>query len=291
MKQTMKLVSFMMTLALLFVSCSAPDSSAKEVPDTVNVMFQSLEAKTTVVNSGSVDTIELENVYFQYKAENVSLSDPNGKVIGSTTGWTNFEGGPGLNKVLKLTRGIWNLYLRGFASEAERTAAGTAETENTQAIFAGKSENLSVGNGNTNLTANVDVALEFTNPTGTGSCSVVVSYAEAYASVQNKKAVVKLRCGETYNETVTLTFGVNGTDASDTAEFSNIPNGIATITVDYLDTADGDKPFEDEGSATTLIMTDMHTSASATISMDVVKVTVEGTAPEQSAEEIFGSGS
>lgn len=290
MKQIKKLMALLMATMLLVVACTAPGSSAKESSDTVNVVFQNLEAKTTTVSSGSVDPILVADVYFQYKAENVSVKDVNGRVIGAATDWTDFTG-KGLDKVLKLSRGVWNISLRGFASEEARTAAGTQETVNTKAIFDGKAENVNVGNTSTALTAEVDVELVFTNSTGTGSCSVTVSYTAEYAAVQNKKAKVTLQSGDSYNESVILTFGENGAESSGVANFTNIPNGIATITVDYLDTANGDVPFEDSGSATTLIMTDMHTSASATISMDVVKVQVSGTAPEQSAEDIFGSGS
>ena len=72
MKQIKKLMALLTATMLLVVACTAPGSSAKETADTVNVVFQNLEAKTTTVSSGSVDPILVADVYFQYKAENVS---------------------------------------------------------------------------------------------------------------------------------------------------------------------------------------------------------------------------
>ena len=171
MKQFRKLMALLMATMLLVVACTAPGSSAKESADTVNVVFQNLEAKTTTVSSGSVDSVLIENVYFQYKAENKS-----GITIGQTEGWTNLSEGPGLGHVLKLGRGVWNVSLRGFASAAARTEAGTAETETTKAIFDGKLDNFSVGNGSAVIAVTADVPLEFTNNTGKGSCTVTVTF-------------------------------------------------------------------------------------------------------------------
>ena len=278
MKHLFKFIALFMAVAMLVVACVAPESPAGVTQqDTVNVSFQNLEAKTTTVSSGSVDSVLIENVYFQYKAENVS-----GITIGQTEGWTNLSEGPGLGHTLKLGRGVWNVSLRGFASAEARTEAGTAETETTKAIFAGKLDNFSVGNGSTVLAVTADVPLEFTNNTGKGSCTVTVLFDEAYAGVTGKKATVRLQSGE-FDQTVTLSFGETGADASDVAEFTEVDNGIATITVDYLDT-DG-TPFGDAGTATTLIMTDMHTTTTATVSMDVVKFTINGSTPEGTVED------
>ena len=279
MKQIIKLVSLLTALFLLIVSCSAPEVPADITPDLVSVTFQNLEAKTTTVSSGTVDNVAIASVYFQYKAENVS-----GLKQGEVTEWTDLSARPGLNTVIKLGRGIWHMYLRGFATAEARTAAGTAETSDTTAIFAGEIETFSAGNGSSALTANADVPLEFTNATGKGSCEIEVTFDEAYANVENKRVNVRIVCGTT-DETKTLTFGENGAEVSDTAVFENVDNGIATITVDYLDT-DG-TPFGDSGTATTLIMTDMTTKTSATISMDVVKLTVVGSRPAGSAGDYF----
>ena len=205
-----------------------------------------------------------------------------GITIGQTEGWTNLSEGPGLGHTLKLGRGVWNIFLRGFATAEARTEAGTAETENTKAILNGKLDNFSVGNGSTVLAVTADVPLKFTNNTGKGSCTVNVTFDEAYAGVTGKKATVRLKSGE-FDQTVTLSFGETGANASDAAVFTNVDNGIATITVDYLD--DDGTPFGDAGTTTTLIMTDMHTTTTATISMDVVKLTVNGSKPDGTVED------
>ena len=267
MKQMKKLMVMLMATMLLVVSCEAPGSSSKDTADTVNVVFQNLKARTTTVSSGSVDSVLIENVYFQYKAEHVS-----GITIGQTEGWTNLSEGPGLGYTLKLGRGVWNIFLRGFATAEARTKAGTAETENTKAIFDGNLENFSVGDGNTLLAVTADVPLRFTNNTGKGSCTVNVTFDEAYAGV-SKKATVRLQSGE-FDQTVILSFDETDTDASKAADFTDVDNGIATITVDYL--YDDETPSGYAGTAATLIMTDMHTTTTATISMDVVKLTVNG---------------
>ena len=279
MKQAMKLVSFMMALFLLIVSCSAPEAPADITHDLVSVTFQNLEAKTTTVSSGTVDNVAIASVYFQYKAENVS-----GLKQGEVTEWTNLSENPGLSTVIKLGRGIWHLSLRGFATAEARTAAGTADTANTTAIFAGEITDFSAGAGSADLTASADVPLKFTNATGTGTCEVTITFDEAYASVEGKKVNVRLQCGA-FDETKRLTFGENGAGASDVANFENVNNGIATITVDYLD--EDDTPYGDSGTATTLIMTDMTTKTSATISMDVVKLTVIGSRPSGTADDYF----
>lgn len=252
MKQMKKLMVMLMATMLLVVSCEAPGSLFKDTADTVNVVFQNLKARTTTVSSGSVDSVLIENVFFQYKAEHVR-----GITIGQTEGWTNLSEGPGLGYTLKLGRGVWNIFLRGFATAEARTEAGTAETENTKAIFDGNLENFSVGDGNTLLAVTADVPLRFTNNTGKGSCTVTVTFDEAYAGVKGKKARVRLKSGK-FDQIVPLYFGETGADASDKVKFTNVDNGIATITVDYLD-GDG-TPFGDAGTATTLIMTDMHTT-------------------------------
>ena len=277
MKQMKKLMVMLMATMLMVVSCEAPSSLFKDTADTVNVVFQNLKARTTTVSSGSVDSVLIENVYFQYKAEHVR-----GITIGQTEGWTNLSEGPGLGHTLKLGRGVWNIFLRGFATAEARTEAGTAETKNTKAILDGKLDNFSVGDGSTVLAVTADVPLEFTNNTGKGSCTVTVTFDEAYAGVTGKKATVRLQSGE-FDQTVTLSFGETGAERSDKAKFTDVDNGIATITVDYLD-VDG-TPFGDAGTATTLIMTDLHTTTTATISMDVVKLTVNGSKPEGTVED------
>ena len=191
MKQMKKLMVMLMATMLLVVSCEAPGSSSKDTADTVNVVFQNLKARTTTVSSGSVDSVLIENVYFQYKAEHVS-----GITIGQTEGWTNLSEGPGLGYTLKLGRGVWNIFLRGFATAEARTEAGTAETEKTKAIFDGKLEKFSVGDGTTVLAVTADVPLKFTNNTGKGSCTVNVTFDKAYAGVTGKKATVRLKSGE-----------------------------------------------------------------------------------------------
>ncbi|MDD7255414.1 leucine-rich repeat domain-containing protein [Bullifex porci] len=276
MKQMKKLMVMLMATMLLVVSCEAPGSLFKDTADTVNVVFQNLKARTTTVSSGSVDSVLIENVYFQYKAEHVR-----GITIGQTEGWTNLSEGPGLGYTLKLGRGVWNIFLRGFATAEARTEAGTAETENTKAIFDGNLENFSVGDGNTLLAVTADVPLRFTNNTGKGSCTVNVTFDEAYAGV-SKKATVRLQSGE-FDQAVTLSFDETGAERSKAADFTDVDNGIATITVDYL--YDDGTPSGYAGTATTLIMTDMHTTTTATISMDVVKLTVNGRKPEGTVED------
>ena len=288
MKQAIKFMALMLAAILLFTSCSAPEAQVPEKPspnnvsDIVNVTFQNLEAKTTAVSSGTVNNVDIASVFFQYKAKNLS-----GLKQGETTVWTNLtgEGIPGLGQTIKLGRGLWTLSLRGFATEEARTTAGTKETEETTAIFAGTIDEFSAGNGSSVLTAHADVPLIFTNAAGTGTLKITVNFTEAYAAVENKKVQVNLVVGDTYNETKTLTFGENGAETSAVATFENVANGIATITVDYLD-SDG-TPFGDSGVANTLIMTDMTTETSATISMDVVKLIVKGNKPTGAPEDYF----
>ena len=283
MKQVIRLTVILLAVLMSVTACSDPANISNALTDTVNVSFRFPEPKTTSVSSGSVDSVLIEDVYFQYKAENVS-----GIKIGEATEWTNLTADDvsGLGDTIRLGRGVWNISLRGFASADARTAAGNEDTENTTAIFAGNLPGFSVGSGSAALYVTADVPLEFTNNVGKGSCSVTVTFTEEYAAVENKSVLVNLQCG-TFDETQLLTFGTNGADASDVAEFTDVDNGIATITIDYLD--ENGNPFGDGGTANTLIMTDMHTSTSATISMNVVVFSLNGKAPTESPEDRFAN--
>ena len=283
MKQVIRLTAILLTVLMAVTACSDPANISNALTDTVNVSFRFPEPKTTSVSSGSVDSVLIEDVYFQYKAENIS-----GIKIGEATEWTNLTADDvsGLGDTIRLGRGVWNISLRGFASADARMAAGIEDTENTTAIFAGNLPGFNVGTGSATLYMTADVPLEFTNNVGKGSCSVTVTFAEEYAAFENKSVLVNLQCG-TFDETKTLTFGTNGAEASDVAEFTDVDNGIATITIDYLD--ENGNPFGDGGTANTLIMTDMHTSTTATISMNIVEFRLNGKAPTQTPEDRFAN--
>ena len=283
MKQVIRLTAILLAALMSVTACSDPASISNALTDTVNVSFRFPEPKTTSVSSGSVDSVLIEDVYFQYKAENIS-----GIKIGEAVEWTNLTADDvsGLGDTIRLGRGVWNISLRGFASADARTAASIEDTENTTAIFAGNLPEFNVGTGSATLYMTADVPLEFTNNVGKGSCSVTVTFTEEYAAFENKSVLVNLQCG-TFDETKILTFGTNGAEASDVAEFTDVDNGIATITIDYLD--ENGNPFGDGGTANTLIMTDMHTSTTATISMNIVEFCLNGKAPTQTPEDRFAN--
>ena len=281
MKKTFSAVTgVMLALMMLFVSCEQGGVSKAQIDsrELVAVSFTKVEAKSVNVDGiGTVQTPELADLYFQYKAVKNS-ADTSGVTIGAKESWTDL-GGQGLGTVIQLSRGKWDISLRGFATDALRTSAGTSETASTQAIFEG-SITTDVGSNLASRTENVNVSLDFTNPSGTGSYSLAVSIPASYASQQAKvKVTVTPASGDAQVQTYQFASGTT----THTYSFSTVNNGIASVKVEYLDASD--VAIGDAVTANTLIMTDMTTNGSATIAEDnTFTVSFEGTSVNGTAE-------
>lgn len=264
MKKTFSAVTgIMLALMMLFVSCDQGGVSKAQLDsrDLVTVSFTKVEAKSiTSDNIGTVDTPLLQNLWFQYKAVKTS-GEGASNVQGQKTAWTNLSG-QGLNSTIQLSRGEWTLYLRGFATEALRTSAGTSETASTQAVFEG-SDVFAVGSTLTERAQTVDIGLDFTNPSGTGSYSLGVTIPASYASQQAK---VKVTVTPASGDAQVQTFQFSEGTTAHTYSFSTVNNGIATIKVEYLDASD--VAIGSAVTANTLIMTDMTTNGTATVAED-----------------------
>ena len=282
MKKTFSAVTgIMLALLMLFVSCEQGGTSKAQIDsrDLVAVSFTKVEAKAVNVDSiGEVSTPALNTLYFQYKAVKNS-ADTSGVTIGAKDSWTNL-GSKGLGTVIQLSRGKWDISLRGFATDALRTAAGTSETASTQAIFEGNITK-DVGSNLASRTENVNVSLDFTNPSGTGSYSLAVTIPASYASQQAKvKVTVTPASGNAQVQTFQFAEGT----ATHTYSFSTVNNGIASVKVEYLDASD--VAIGDAVTANTLIMTDMTTTGTATVSEDnTFGINFSGTSVNGSAEE------
>ena len=281
MKKTFSTVTgIMLALMMLFVSCEQGGVSKAQLDsrDLVTVSFTKVEAKSiTSDNIGTVDTPLLQNLWFQYKAVKTS-GEGASNVQGQKTTWTNLSG-QGLNSTIQLSRGEWTLYLRGFATEALRTAAGTSETASTQAVFEG-SDVFAVGSTLTERAQTVDIGLDFTNPSGTGSYELSVAIPEAYAS---QAAKVKVTITPASGSAQDKTFAYSAGTTSNKFSFTGLGNGVATVKVEYLDSAG--VAIGDAHTGNTLIMTDMTTKGSASISEDnTFAVSFAGAAVNGSAE-------
>ena len=286
MKKTFSAVTgIMLALMMLFVSCEQGGVSKAQIDsrDLVSVSFTKVEAKSVNVDSiGEVTTPALNTLYFQYKAVKTAGEGAE-NVQGQKTEWTNL-GSQGLSQTIQLSRGKWTISLRGFATDALRTAAGTSETASTQAVFEG-SLSQDIGSNLTSRNENVNVSLDFTNPSGTGSYSLGVTIPASYASQQAKvKVTVTPASGDAQVQTYQFASGT----VSHTYEFSTVNNGIASVKVEYLDAADS--AIGDAVTANTLIMTDMTTNGSSTIAEDnTFTVSFAGTSVNGSAEDITGT--
>ena len=282
MKKTFSAVTgVMLALMMLFVSCEQGGVSKAQIDsrELVAVSFTKVEAKSVNVDGiGTVQTPELADLYFQYKAVKNS-ADTSGVTIGAKESWTDL-GGQGLGTVIQLSRGKWDISLRGFATAALRTSAGTSETASTQAIFEG-SITTDVGSNLASRTENVNVSLDFTNPSGTGSYSLAVSIPASYASQQAK---VKVTVTPASGEAQVQTFPFTAETTAHTYSFSTVNNGIASVKVEYLDASDA--AIGDAVTANTLIMTDMTTNGTATISEDnTFGINFSGTSVNGKAED------
>ena len=281
MKKTFSAVTgIMLALMMLFVSCEQGGMSKAQMDsrDLVSVSFTKVEAKSVNVDSiGEVTTPALNTLYFQYKAVKTAGEGAE-NVQGQKTEWTNL-GSQGLSQTIQLSRGNWTISLRGFATDALRTAAGTSETASTQAVFEG-SLSQDIGSNLTSRNENVNVSLDFTNPSGTGSYSLAVSIPASYASQQAKvKVTVTPASGDAQVQTYQFAEGT----ATHTYSFSTVNNGIASVKVEYLDASDA--AIGDAVTANTLIMTDMTTNGSASIAEDnTFTVSFAGTTVNGDAE-------
>ena len=283
MKKTFSAVTgVMLALMMLFVSCEQGGVSKAQIDsrELVAVSFTKVEAKSVNVDGiGTVQTPELANLYFQYKAVKNS-ADTSGVTIGAKDSWTNL-GSQGLGTVIQLSRGKWDISLRGFATAALRTSAGTSETASTQAIFEG-SITTDVGSNLASRTENVNVSLDFTNPSGTGSYSLAVSIPASYAS---QAAKVKVTVTPASGDAQVQTFQFSESTTSHTYSFASVNNGIATVKVEYLDASD--VAIGSAVTANTLIMTDMTTNGNASISEDnTFGINFSGTSVNGSAESV-----
>ena len=292
MKKTFSAVTgIMLALMMLFVSCEQGGVSKAQIDsrDLVSVSFTKVEAKSVNVDSiGEVTTPALNTLYFQYKAVKTAGEGAE-NVQGQKTEWTNL-GSQGLSQTIQLSRGNWTISLRGFATDALRTAAGTSETASTQAVFEGTLSQ-DIGSDLTSRNENVNVSLNFTNPSGTGSYSLGVTIPASYASQQAKvKVTVTPASGDAQVQTYQFASGTT----THTYSFATVNNGIASVKVEYLDASD--KAIGDAVTANTLIMTDMTTNGSATIAEDntftvsFAGTRVNGSAEDATAEKIEFSG-
>ncbi|MCI7806853.1 MAG: hypothetical protein MR563_06920 [Spirochaetales bacterium] len=281
MKKTFSAVTgIMLALMMLFVSCEQGGVSKAQIDsrDLVSVSFTKVEAKSVNVDSiGEVTTPALNTLYFQYKAVKTAGEGAE-NVQGQKTEWTNL-GSRGLSQTIQLSRGNWTISLRGFATDALRTAAGTSETASTQAVFAG-SLSQDIGSDLTSRNESVNVSLDFTNPSGTGSYSLGVTIPASYASQQAKvKVTVTPASGDAQVQTYQFAEGTT----THTYSFSTVNNGIASVKVEYLDASD--VAIGDAVTANTLIMTDMTTNGTASIAEDnTFTVSFAGTSVNGSAE-------
>ena len=283
MKKTLSAVTdIMLALMMLFVSCEQGGMSKSQIDsrDLVSVSFTKVEAKSVNVDSiGEVTTPALNTLYFQYKAVKTAGEGAE-NVQGQKTEWTNL-GSQGLSQTIQLSRGNWTISLRGFATDALRTAAGTSETASTQAVFEG-SLSQDIGSDLTSRNENVNVSLDFTNPSGTGSYSLAVSIPASYASQQAK---VKVTVTPASGDAQAQTYQFAASTTSHTYSFASVGNGIASVKVEYLDASDA--AIGDAVTANTLIMTDMTTNGSASIAEDnTFTVSFAGTSVNGSAEDI-----
>ena len=283
MKKTFSTVTgIMLALMMLFVSCEQGGMSKSQIDsrDLVSVSFTKVEAKSVNVDSiGEVTTPALNTLYFQYKAIKTAGEGAE-NVQGQKTEWTNL-GSQGLSQTIQLSRGNWTISLRGFATDALRTAAGNSETASTRAVFEG-SLTQDIGANLATRNENVNVSLDFTNPSGTGSYSLGVSIPASYASQQAKvKVTVTPASGDAQIQTYQFAEGT----ATHTYSFSTVNNGIASVKVEYLDASDA--AIGDAVTANTLIMTDMTTNGSASIAEDnTFTVSFAGTSVNGKAESV-----
>lgn len=277
MKKTFSMVTgVMLALMMLFVSCEQGGVSNAQIDsrDLVSVSFTKLEAKSVNVdNIGTVTTPELASLYFQYKAVKNS-ADTSDVTIGAKTEWTDLGAGAGLEQTIQLSRGKWDISLRGFASASNRASG-------TNAIFEGALTQ-DIGSNLASRNEAVNVALDFTNPEGTGAYSLAVSIPASYAS---QAAQVKVTVTPASGDAQTITKSYSADVTSNTFSFNGLGNGIASVKVEYMDNAG--VAIGDSVNANTLIMTDMTTNGNAVIAEDnTFTVSFAGAAVNGSAEQI-----
>lgn len=277
MKKTFSMVTgVMLALMMLFVSCEQGGVSNAQIDsrDLVSVSFTKLEAKSVNVdNIGTVTTPELASLYFQYKAVKNS-ADTSDVTIGAKTEWTDLGAGAGLEQTIQLSRGKWDISLRGFASASNRASG-------TNAIFEGALTQ-DIGSNLASRNEAVNVALDFTNPEGTGAYSLAVSIPASYAS---QAAQVKVTVTPASGDAQTITKSYSADVTSNTFSFNGLGNGIASVKVEYMDNAG--VAIGDSVNANTLIMTDMTTNGNAVIGEDnTFTVSFAGAAINGTAENM-----
>lgn len=290
MKKTIKAAGLLMALLLVAVSCEGNGAVPGQAmnSETITVSFSKLVAKSVEEFSvGTVSTPALDDIWFQYKAEKAdSTGSPT--VIGATEGWADLGTGKGLTEPINLSRGTWNLSLRGFASEEKRSAAGNAE-DGTEAIFIGTASDTAIGTDLSVRAQSVDMTLEFTNPAGLGSYKLQVTVPDQYAS-GNAKVTISLEGGSasspyTHSESLSFETGI----LTKTFTIQDIPNGVVGVTLSCANQA-GERLCED-ATDSMLIMTGMETSGHAVIGEDdTFEITINGASPSETPESGFPAG-
>lgn len=253
-KNAVSIIAVMLIASIAMISCSQPTANPDNANarDLVMVSFTKPEAKAATVTPGTVDTPELGSLWFQYKAVK-NAADTSGVTIGAQSSWTNLGTSAGLAHTIELSRGKWDISLRGFASSANRASG-------TNPIFEGNIT-YDVGADLATKGETVNVELDFTNPNGTGGYEITVAVPDNYA---NSAAQVKVTVTPSSGNAQTLTKSYSSSVKSQTFSFSGLANGTASVKVEYMDkngVALGDSVTENM-----LIMTDMTTKDTSAVS-------------------------
>lgn len=245
------IIAILLIASLAMVSCAQPNSNPANAKDLVQVSFTKPEAKSASVTPGTVDTPELGSLWFQYKAVK-NAADDSGVTIGAKSEWTDLGSSAGLAQTIELSRGKWDISLRGFASSANRASG-------TNPIFEGN-VTYDVGADLATRGETVNVELDFTNPSGTGSYQIAVTVPQSYVDESAKvKVTVTPSSGTEQSEIKTYS-----SEATQTFTFSGLANGSAQVKVEYMDNTGAS--IGDPASANMLIMTDMTTKGVASVS-------------------------
>lgn len=274
------IIAILLIASLAMVSCAQPNSNPANAKDLVQVSFTKPEAKSASVTPGTVDTPELGSLWFQYKAVK-NAADDSGVTIGAKSEWTDLGSSAGLAQTIELSRGKWDISLRGFASSANRASG-------TNPIFEGN-VTYDVGADLATRGETVNVELDFTNPSGTGSYQIAVTVPQSYVDESAKvKVTVTPSSGTEQSEIKTYS-----SEATQTFTFSGLANGSAQVKVEYMDNTGAS--IGDPASANMLIMTDMTTKGVASVSeTNTYSITfagaINGTAEGTTVEKIELSG-
>lgn len=274
------IIAILLIASLAMVSCAQPNSNPANAKDLVQVSFTKPEAKSASVTPGTVDTPELGSLWFQYKAVK-NAADDSGVTIGAKSEWTDLGSSAGLAQTIELSRGKWDISLRGFASSANRASG-------TNPIFEGN-VTYDVGADLATRGETVNVELDFTNPSGTGSYQIAVTVPQSYVDESAKvKVTVTPSSGTEQSEIKTYS-----SEATQTFTFSGLANGSAQVKVEYMDNTGAS--IGDPASANMLIMTDMTTKGVASVSeTNTYSITfagaINGTAEGTAVEKIELSG-